>query len=139
MQDILTLFFLVTILVEDHFLNVLERLALGINITTLLMGLGLFINSKLGEGRSPALAIVLTLFTVSANVAFVLAVFHTCGRHSSYCSKCHYNKNIYKSTNQTKTSSFSYEMKEQNDVQRASEHSKATPRLQDDDMLDIYL
>ena len=70
----------------EPYLNALERSALAINIVTLLTGLGLFINDKVGEARSHELTMALTTCIISANVAFALSVVGTLHRMTATTS-----------------------------------------------------
>ena len=74
---------------EQHYLNVLERSALSINVITLLCGLGLFTNHEAGvDGRSPIFATVVTLCIVLLNILFVASILHAFFKYSLYCATC---------------------------------------------------
>ena len=92
----LLLFFLIVFSLsqpyEQDFLNNLERSALSISVITLLSGLGLFTNDQAGESKSEGFAIFLTFIIVFFNTLFVLNIFVTFSKHTTYCKickKCH--------------------------------------------------
>jgi hypothetical protein len=88
----LLLFFLIVFSLsqpyEQDFLNNLERSALSISVITLLSGLGLFTNDQAGESRSGDFAIFLTFIIVFFNTLFVLNIFVTFSKHTTYCKMC---------------------------------------------------
>ena len=93
----LLLFFLIVFSLsqpyEQDFLNNLERSALSISVITLLSGLGLFTNDQAGESKSEGFAIFLTFIIVFFNTLFVLNIFVTFSKHTTYCKIC---KNVTK-------------------------------------------
>ena len=71
---------------ELTYLNNLEQSALGINVITLLLGLGLYTNNR--SGNDEDLNIFITCCIIGFNVAFVVYVFYTFSKHSQYCTVC---------------------------------------------------
>jgi hypothetical protein len=74
---------------EKPYLNQLERVALSINVLTLLLGLGLFTNENAGlDGKSETFATFLTVCILVLNIYFMLQVVWTLTQHSQYCHVC---------------------------------------------------
>ncbi len=95
---VLLLFFLAIFLIsqpyEQAYLNNLEQSALGTNVITLLLGLGLYTNNRPGVDKSESLNVLITLSIVCLNIFFAMHVLYTYLMYSQYCTLCKKNKNL---------------------------------------------
>jgi len=90
---VLLLLFLAIFLIsqpyEEKYLNNLEQSALGTNVITLLLGLGLYTNNRPGIDKSESLNILITFAIVCLNILFAIYVLYTYLMYSQYnCALC---------------------------------------------------
>ena len=71
---------------EEGYLNNFEQSALGINVITLLLGLGLYTNNR--ASNDEGLNVFITFCIIGFNVVFVVYAFTTYLRYSQYCTMC---------------------------------------------------